>query len=230
MDRRHILKLAGFSVIFPRGYAQPHTNALSEYCFQISPTRTIAMSKIDITPVEFLKQNPNLEAVINGIYFGDFGEPLGLAYMADGHHFATEMPRDIRGYFSVNRNGNEIQVSEKLSGALDDYWIVIGTHPLLVVNGEPHAQSMEARYSRLMDYRSAIGTKGDNNICFAVSTDKLLIQDWARILKESGYQGAINLDGGPKSQLAVNENGTIRVSGPGTENTRLVIFSQTRNH
>ena len=208
-------------------------SALEEYCFRINPNitphATIGMREIATTPEQFLKQNSDVEAVINGIYFGgkDTGQrPLGLAYLAEHHHLATERTKNIRGYFAVSRNGQEIMVTDGNIGNVENYWLVIGTHPLLVTNGKVHTQALEPRYNG-NDYRSAIGTKS-NDICFAVSKNKIPMSEWAKILLSSGYSGAINLDGGPSSQMAVREGGSIKVMGGGTEKTHLVIFSYIR--
>ena len=230
MNRRDFLGVAGFGLVgtftFPKAtFGQSATGGLEEHCFQISPSKKIGMREIDTTPEQFLRQNPNVEAVINGTYFGQDKRPEGIAYLADGHHFATRGPEHTRGYFAVNREGSRVQVSEKLAGNLNNYWLVIGTHPLLVVNGEIHNQANENRYvERTPSYRSAIGTK-DNGICFAVSTGEISMREWAKRLKEVGYQGAINLDGDPISQMAVRERDRILVKGGGTQNTRLVVFS-----
>lgn len=230
MNRREFLIVFGYGcagelVLSNTGFAQSKSpsSRLEEYCFQISPAKSIGMRQVDTTPERFLRENPNVEAAINGIYFGQENKLEGIAYLADGHHFAAEKPEHIRGYFTVDRKGNKIQVSESLAGNIDNYWLVIGTHPLLVTNGEVHSQANEERYKGVA-YRSAIGTK-NSNVCFAVSTDQILMNEWARRLKDAGYKGTINLDGGPISQMVVRDKERILVKGGGNQNTRLVIFS-----
>lgn len=134
--------------------------------------------------------------------------------------------RQVRGFFTVSRDGNKINVSETLDGKLD-YWLVVGTHPLLVLNGNFHDQAAEDRYVRSPFYCSAIGTK-DGKVCFAVSEKTFSMRDWASMLQQSGYTGAINLDGGSISQMAVRENGKIETKGKGNQATRLVIFEQKK--
>jgi len=231
MDRKKFLILFGTFVVGGYLLAPNLSSAqsnLEEYCFKISPNKSIAMREVNTTPEQFLKENPDVEAVINGTYFGGNNSnkyrPEGIAYLAENHHFATEKPEHTRGYFSVNRKGDEIQVSENLEKTLNDYWMVIGTHPLLVVNGKIHSQANEKRYNERVEYRSAIGTK-DKDVCFAVSNDKILMSEWANRLKNNEYKGAINLDGGPISQMAIRKNENILVEGKGKSNTRLVIFS-----
>lgn len=202
--------------------------ALRDYCFEITPRVTIGMREVTTTPEDFLMSNPDIEAVINGMYFGSDNRPEGTAYLANGHHFATEKPEHTRGYFIVDRAGEIITVREQLGGKVEDYWLVIGTHPLLITEGRIDPQAQEERYAGSSAYRSAIGTKNGNDICFAVSSGAISMDDWASRLVEDGYQGAINLDGGPYSQLAIRENERIRVEGQGTQETRLVIFSYKR--
>jgi len=235
MDRRTFLKTAvGGAIVLAKETISPNlafgssnkSLNLEEYCFSISPHKSIAMRGVDTTPEQFLRNNPGVETAINGLYFGPNNKTQGIAYLAKNWHFATETPEYIRGYFSVNRRGDEIKVSESLDGKLTDYFLVLGTHPLLVTNGKVNSQSLEDRYGGRKCYRSAIGTKTGKDICFAVSTDAILTSEWAERLRKAGYDGALNLDGGPISQMAIRDRtGGISVKGKGTGNTKLVIFS-----
>mgnify|MGYP001565585303 CR=1 FL=1 len=238
MDRRTFLKTAGRGVAFvgvalafPNlAFGSPNNSSnLQEYCFKISRHKSIAIREMNTTPEQFIRENADVEAVINGTYYGSNNKPEGIAYLAENHHFATEKPEHISGYFSVNRNGDKIQVTETLAGKLNDYFLVLGTHPLLVRDGKIHNQANGKRYGGRLAYRSAIGTKDNTDICFAVSTDEILMAEWAERLRNTGYKGALNLDGGPISQMAIrNNDGRISVKGKGTGNTKLVIFSYNR--
>ena len=100
---------------------------------------------------------------------------------------------------------------------------------MLVTNGKVNNQALEDRYSERRFYRSAIGTKTGKDICFAVSTDAILMSEWSERLRETGYNGALNLDGGPISQMTIRDRTDgISVKGKGTGNTKLVIFSYRR--
>ncbi len=236
MDRRTFLKtvakatvVLGSAFYFPHlVVGSPNASHLEEYCFTISPHKSIAMRAVDTTPEQFLGDNPSVEAAINGLYYGPDNKNEGIAYLADNWHFATEKPAHTKGYFIVNREGNNIDVIASLEGSLTDYFLVLGTHPLLVTEGKVHDQSLEERYAGRTAYRSAIGTKTGKDICFAVSTDQIFIRDWAQRLKEERYRGALNLDGGPISQMAIRGDGVVSIKGNGTENTKLVIFSYNR--
>jgi len=235
MDRRMFLKTAGKGVALVGGalafpsilLGNPNPSNLEEYCFTISPHKSIALRAVDTTPEKFLRDNPTVEAAINGPYYDAENRTEGVAYLANDWHLATGKPDDIRGYLSVSRKGDEIKVAESLSGKLEDYFLVLGTHPLLVTDGKVHSQSREQRYRERIAYRSAIGTKSGSDMCFAVSADEILMSEWAQRLDEVGYYGALNLDGGPISQMALRDDG-ISVKGKGTGNTKLVIFSYTR--
>ena len=201
---------------------------IDDYCFEITPQVTIGVKQTVITTENFLRQNRNVIAAINGVYFGKDRLPEGLVYLAEDNHFATEKPEHTRGYFLVSKNGTKIEVKENLDKALENYWLAVGTHPLLVVNRQVHSQAKEKRYASVLAYRSAIGTKSGRDICFAVSQQQLSMQTWAEKLKSSGYTGAINLDGGPYSRLSVRQGDRINPIGKGNQPTSLVIFSYRR--
>ena len=194
---------------------------ISEYCFEISPQVSIAVKEEKTPPREFLKRNEGVEAAINGPYFGLDDRTEGVVFLANNHYFGSRKPEHTRGYFTINKNGQEVRVDDKLKGSFSDYWLVIGTHPMLVRNNKFYREAEEKRYSKITAPRSAIGTKNGKNICFAVSNSNFSMEGWANKLRVRGYKDAINLDGGPYSQLATRE-GEL---GQGNSPTRLVIFS-----
>lgn len=208
--------------------SQNKPSNLSEHCFEISSRKTIAIEEATITPETFVRMHNNVDSAINGPYFGGKDpqqyKTQGIAYLADDHQFADGDLRQVRGFFTVSRNGREIKVSETLDAKMD-YWLVIGTHPLLVVDGKTHAQSREPRYTDSY-YRSAIGTK-NGEVCFLVSEDEVTMRDWANRLQQAGYN-AINLDGNTVSQMAERKDESVEVKGKGKANTRLIIFEQRR--
>jgi len=54
------------------------------------------------------------------------------------------------------------------------------------------------------------------------------MSEWAQRLQDANYNSALNLDGGPISQMAVRDTSDeISVKGKGTKNTSLIIFSYT---
>jgi exopolysaccharide biosynthesis protein len=199
-------------------------SSLQEYCFDITSDRTIGVLPGQTTAREFLQRNANAEAAINGPYFDPSGRTQGLAYYA-GKKIPTA-PSEVRGYFTVSIDGKMIDTSERIEN-VDQYWLVLGSHPLLISQGST-LQASEARYNLRPAFRSAIGTKDNRNICFAVSNREILMRDWAGILLGSGYRAALNLDGGPVSQMAQRTSRGISAAGGGSQATRLIIFSYRR--
>ena len=233
MDKRKIISSLLYStLIFNTLNCAPNTQTQSkkkidaqENCFNIDSHKTIGLKEINTTPEQFLSQNPDTESAINGIYFDKKGQLEGIVYLADNHFYGTRKNEHIRGYFSVNKNGSEVKFSESLDGKVENYWMVIGTHPLLVTKGTVNSQAMEERYNSADGYRSAIATKDGKEICFVTSEETMKMGDWAQLLQKSGYYGAINLDGGPLSQMAVREGGIVKTKGHGNQKSRLIIFS-----
>lgn len=248
MNRRTFLRKASQGAVFVSGaltfpkwvFGSPNKSSnLEEYCFLISPHKSIAMRDINSTPEQFLKDNPSVQAAINGPQFRD-NHTMGLSYLKKNYYYSNEDPGDIRAYFSISNDGRRVAVTNDLEGhvigywsknkrfILKDYWMVIGARPALLLNGNISKEALHPGYIGT-SYRSAIGTKTGKDICFAVSTDAILMSEWAERLKDAGYEGALNLDGGPISQMAVrNKSDNISVKGKGTGNTKLVIFEYNR--
>ena len=125
------------------------------------------------------------------------------------------------------------EIVEEAPDSFSDFHLVIGTHPILVRNGIMHTHAQEDRYNKRKDedgnytdphatFRSAIGNKSDQELCFAVVQQGVTMDAWAQELRQQGYQNAINLDGGFESQLAVRGKTS---TGFLTEESRLIIFT-----
>lgn len=208
---------------------QEITQKLAEYCFIPDDYTHLGASLSATRPDIFLQQYDYVKAAINGVYFGaDDDKPQGIVYF-NGQHLATKKGQ-ITGYFSIDKRG-QVKTSEYLTGAINGYQLVIGTHPLLLSSGKISSQALADRYNRdaqkqyKLSYRSAIGTKDKKNICFAVSDDAITMKSWAEQLKGNGYSEAINLDGGTISQLAVRQDYQIKYFGGGILPTRLILFA-----
>ena len=238
MERRTLLSILLYAALnVMSNSAQNKPADLSEHCFEISNDRKIAIEQVTTTPETFLRLHPNVDAAINGPYIGGKDQKnyrtQGIAYIAEGHQLADGDLRYIRGYFTVSKSGRQIQVSETLDGTgtldqkLRNYWVVIGTHPLLVVDGKIHNQATEDRYEKNsiepFVHRSAIGIR-EGKACFVVSEDKLTMKKWAERLQNKGYKGALNLNGDTYSQMAERNDGKVKVMGKGKANTRLIIY------
>ena len=200
---------------------------LNQFCFEISDKVGIAAREQRTTPERFLHQkgNENILGVLNGPYFDVNEKTEGLVFLSEKYYFGTQKQEDIRGYFTINKTGSEIKVKEKLDNKINDYWLVIGTHPILVTDGTINKQVEEIRYNGIRSHRSAVGTSNGKNICFAVSYNKLTMYEFAKALVLNNYKGAINLDGNGESQLTIRDNDKIITYGQGTVDTSLVIFA-----
>jgi len=212
--------------------------AFYEYRFKITSETKFRMQEFWGFPKDFVKSNRNVLAAINGVYWNAAHKPEGALYSGKGY-IGTETPefnsrqppifgffdktrREPRygGYLSVDLSGNEVRISETLHGNHSDYWLVVGTHPLLVMKGKIHPQAIDPHYNRTIKepkaekqvpyatYRSAIGIREIDQktyVSFIVSMDRITMSDWAKKLKDAGFAGAINIDGGPVSQLATRD-------------------------
>jgi len=205
-----------------------HTQNISEYCFD--------KEKLEIriettTPSEFLKTNQSAVAAINGPYFDLFGKTEGLVVVQNENYSkgATTLAcctGEVRGYLYVGKGASKI-TADMTVNPKTDISVIIGSHPLLIVGGGIYSQAREDRYNLFSDgsirtaYRSAIGTKDGVHLCIAVSESEISMEQWANLLLSNGYTQAINLDGGPISQLSVR--GKNSHGGGGSTKTRMII-------
>lgn len=180
-----------------------------EYCFN-PQEEELRVADVQMTPEQYLLENEDANAVINGVYYArDDGKPLGVVEQ-NNDSYATGRGR-VSAYFFITAKGrigvDEERPDEQLSFA-------VGTHPLLVTPGGVHSQAREDRYNRFLDedgnpvgkkkdVRSALGYKNQQTACFVASINAYTIEEWAEELQSRGYIGAINLDGGNPSQLAI---------------------------
>src|SRR5262249_37424578 len=91
---------------------------LGEDRFRITPARTIGIRAIHTTPAEFLRNNPKVDAAINGPYFARAGNhTLGVAHF-NGQELGSGGLQDVRGYFTVNQSGRVVAIGEALPDKL----------------------------------------------------------------------------------------------------------------
>jgi exopolysaccharide biosynthesis protein len=199
---------------------------INEYCFSLAEQGVYAVTETS-TPYMYVMRNAEVKAAINGVYWGaDDGLPQGLVQVK-GVNIASGKGL-VSGYLWIE--DNTVYAGEELKN--EDAPFVIGTHPLLIVDGEVHEQAGDDRYNTIGDgspktaFRSSIGTKSGNDLCFVSSSDSVGMKDWATRLKEKGYTQAINLDGGPPSQLAVRDGEQVVPNGMGLSETRLIFYTK----
>ena len=75
--RQLILETLGIMLI-PRISS---AKTIDDYCFEITPQVTIGVKQTVITTENFLRQNRNVIAAINGVYFGKDRLPEGFVYL-----------------------------------------------------------------------------------------------------------------------------------------------------
>ena len=149
---------------------------------------------------------PRQGAVINGSFFGDDHQPIGLL-VADGQVLQRDVFRQDYATFQLRRRTPEIVSS---SGTIArGVTEAIECKPRLVVAGEiPHfkAQGMRSR--------AAIGIDGQGRVIITATGNPLSLEEWAHCLREQfGCVNALNLDGGPSAQLTVHGKVNASVSG-----------------
>lgn len=234
MDRRHFLLSGPLAALLAnpfevlgsqRAQIPGGLGAIVDYQFRFKDGLKIGMEPVQTTPEEFLRAHPNVVAAINGpIYNPDAGKTQGIAYLTKGRHFGDNDLKHVHGYFTINLPGTRIEASEKFNGNYDENWMVVGHYPLLLARGQ--IDNRVAAFNRYGPaYRSAIGTSDGTDIHLVVSLDRFTMEQWAQRLRSSGLYGAMNLDGGNVSQLALRkEDKSIEKYGRGNEITKLMIF------
>jgi len=149
---------------------------------------------------------PPLGAAINGSYFAEDMAPLGLL-VVDGKVVQHHFPRHEWGAFRI-RNGRP-EVVRSVAGRLRGVRQALECKPRLIVHGK--LQRFKPQGSAR---RSAVGIDGRGRVIFAATGDYLTLEQWAAVLrKECGCVEALNLDGGPSTQLAVRGQVNVTLSG-----------------
>ncbi len=204
-------------IVFEQGFYES-CYALSEY--------ELVFAKQTTTPREFLLNHSDAVAAINGVFYDTQGDVQGAVYSQKSGHLGNQEGR-ISGYFVIPNGAMGAYGADEFDNTFPKYEAVIGTHPMLVLDSSIHAQADEKQYNINTDgtrrefFRSAIGTKNARNVCFAVTTKIVTMHDWAKELVNQGYSAALNLDGGPVSQMSVQGGATY---GLGASDTALVIY------
>lgn len=152
------------------------------------------------------KECPAQGVAINAGYFDESRKPMGLLVI-DGKQLQHAFPVHEWGTFQV-RNGKPelVKSSSRLADGVSQ---AIECKPRLVVASE--VLSFKAQTPAK---RAAVGIDGNGKVIFAVSMNYLTLSEWANCLrKQLNCQNALNLDGGPSAQLAVQGEINFSVSG-----------------
>ena len=135
---------------------------------------------------------------INGGYFDGRGAPMGLRISR--HHKSSPLRRADWGVFWIL--GGRAQIAHTRDYRpkdLPDEAIQCG--PRLVVRGR--ATTLKPQWSR----RSGLGIDARGRVVLAIADGPLSLEDWAQAWASSAglsCRDAINLDGGPSTQLALS--------------------------
>ncbi len=135
---------------------------------------------------------------VNGSFFLDDFKPLGLL-ISQGRELQGLRKVDW-GVFSV-KDGRASLVHVREYTGNDGLEFAIESGPRLVVDGEL------IRVKPQLARRSMIGIDAEGRVLIAVTTGPVLLPEAARFMLRVGARYALNLDGGPSSQLSVPGRG-----------------------
>ncbi|MHB0936920.1 MAG: phosphodiester glycosidase family protein [Armatimonadota bacterium] len=153
---------------------------------------------------------PSPGAAINASFFDESVAPLGLLVI-DGKQRYPRHP--VRGWpgggglFVVRKGKPSIIAHTAKVPAGSEY--AVQCWPRLVIAGK--IPKFKQRPAAL---RSAVGIDANGRVLFAASTNSLTFEEWAAFLHDDlGCREALNLDGGPSTQLAVRGKHDVTVPG-----------------
>ena len=139
-------------------------------------------------------------AAINGGYFDEHWHPLGALVHAGKQ---TNPPfRKSGGIFCIV--GNRAVLRRSQDGLPAGATEALQCHPRLVTGGQVLSGLKPGEH-----IRSAVGLTAAGEVVLAVTgRGELSLRDWARAMKALGCKEALNLDGGPSSQLYLHAGKT----------------------
>lgn len=140
---------------------------------------------------------PKVGAAINASFFDTARAPMGLL-IVDG----KQVRRPLRAagwstFYVAGHRAGIVPAGTKLTGGVTQ---ALQCKPRLVVDGK--VQSFKANAATR---RSAVGIDAQGRVLLVAADGDLTLEQWAACLRdEFGCIDALNLDGGPSTQLAVN--------------------------
>lgn len=141
-------------------------------------------------------KNRGAIAAINGGYFDDNTKAIGLR-IADGKRTNNFYPRANWGVFTIRDGQAAITHTRDYKGSPTTQQ-AMQCGPRLVVNGK--VTDLKPQWAR----RSGIGIQANGDVVLAVSDGSMVFEDWAKVWADDlGCRDALNLDGGPSTQLTV---------------------------
>jgi Phosphodiester glycosidase len=177
----------------------------SGYAFRADP-RVVHMTVLDarrvdrrIARVQALREESNAYLVVNGGFFDERGRPLGLV-VGDGH-ITSPLRKVDQGVFLISSGKPLIRhASEPLPHPIE---VALESGPRLVVDGR--ALQLKPQASR----RTSVCLPGDGTVMIVVFPQPISLSNLAQHLVRPAADGglgcwsALNLDGGPSTQLSV---------------------------
>ena len=170
---------------------------------------------------EAWRANAKALAAVNGGYYGDAKQPLGLR-ISRGRKLSP-LHGTMWGVFYVRKGRAHIVPTEKFI-MRSDITEAVQCGPRLVENGV--VQKLKNQYAR----RTGIGVTADGKVVLAVADGSLSLPDWAKFWADKNglnCTDALNLDGGPSSQLSLRSKAkTLRVDSGRAVSDALLITAR----
>ena len=159
-----------------------------------------------LTAPQWLRKT-RARVVVNGGYFDGSGHPMGLR--AGKNTSGSKLRRADWGVFWVKNGVAHLSHTRDFPASLaPDEAIQCG--PRLVVGGK--VTKLKPQWAR----RTGVGVDRQGRVVIAVSNGDLSLDEWARLWASPsglGCTDALNMDGGPSTQLAVRGSGELDVPG-----------------
>ncbi len=159
-----------------------------------------------LSAADWLRQT-RARVVVNGGYFDGLGRPMGLR--AGRNTAPSKLRRADWGVFWI-KNGvaHLCHTRDFPANARPDEAVQCG--PRLVVGGRP--TDLKPQWAR----RTGVGIDRRGRVVLAVCDGELSLDEWAKVwASPSGLDcpDALNMDGGPSTQLAVRGEPSLTVEG-----------------
>ncbi len=154
-------------------------------------------------------KNRGAIAAINGGYFDDNSKSIGLR-VSDGKRTSDFYKKANWGVFSIRDGQASIAHTRDYQGSPNTQQ-ALQCGPRLVVSGK--ITDLKPQWAR----RSGIGIQANGDVIIAVSDGAMSFDDWANTWADKNglnCREALNLDGGPSTQLSVvSSKNSVNVRG-----------------
>jgi uncharacterized protein YigE (DUF2233 family) len=149
---------------------------------------------------------PPTGAAINASFFSRDLTPLGLL-IVDGKPSNPIHPPDGWGFFVVRRHRAAIlPATDRAPAGVAQ---ALQSKPRLVIDGQIPAFRPQSAHRR-----SAVGIDAEGRVILAATGGRLTLEQWAACLRDRlGCVNALNLDGGPSTQLTVRGRVSAEIAG-----------------